>query len=303
MNEKFLIDGRILSLSHLDKPFWPRMGVTKKDLMHYYLEISPFLLPHLKDRLITVIRFPDGVEGKFFYQKNKPRYAPEWIPTFSFQGTDYMLVQERATLIYLANQGALEIHVSFHKVPGEEPTSLVFDLDPSVEGFEMVREAALLIKEELDLLRLPSLVKTSGATGLQIYIPLKKGHTFPETRRFSSFFARYMTEKNPSLFTIERKVDLREGKIYFDYLQHWRGKSLIAPYSTRARSLPCVSTPLRWEEVPRVQPEDFTLFQVLERVQKVGDLFSPLLQGRGSDLAPFLKEIARVKKKPRLTVP
>lgn len=292
--EAFHLDGRTLYLTHLDKPLWPKGGGTKRDLLAYLLSIASTMLPHLSGRLITLIRYPDGVEGKSFYQKNRPPYTPDWIPSHRFQHTDYLLLQERAALLYCGNLGAIEIHTSFHRIPDIKPEELVFDLDPSVEGFARVAEAALLIKEELDALHLPSLVKTSGATGLQIYVPLQKGHTFEQTRRFASFFARYMVEKRADLFTIERSIRNRGTKIYFDYLQHWKGKSIIAPYSPRARISPAVSTPLRWEELPHVTPEDFTIRQVPNRIKAVGDLFSPLLTGEGANLTPFLDEIAHI---------
>lgn len=291
MNEIYVLDGRPLHLTNLDKILWPKARVTKGQLISYYLAISPYMLPHLADRLITLIRYPDGVEGKSFYQKKRPNYTPDWIPSHPFQGIDYLLVAERAALVYLANIGALEIHTSFQKIPENEPSEMVIDLDPSVEGFGRVVEAALLIKEELDALRLPSWVKTSGATGLQIFIPLKKGHTFQQTRAFLTFFARYMTGKRPDLITIERRVHLRGRKVYFDYLQHWRGKSLIAAYSTRARPHPTVSTPLRWQELSGLRPEDFTIDAVTERVRRIGDPFSLMMRGEGVDLAPYLHEI------------
>jgi bifunctional non-homologous end joining protein LigD len=283
------IDGKVILISNPNKLLWPEYEIRKIDLVQYLLEISPLMLPYLQNRLLTTIRYPDGVDGKSFYQKNKPTHAPVWIPDYRFEKTNYMIANDRATLIYLGNQACLEYHTSFHCVPGEEPTELVFDLDPSVDDFSMVIETALRIKEELDQLHLQACVKTSGASGLQIYIPLQHGHTFEETRRFGAFFATYMSQKYPKLITIERMVKNRGRLVYFDYLQHWRGKTLIATYSPRAKKIPCVSAPISWTEVPSASPSNYTILNILTRINEKGDLFQPLLSTQRYDLKPLLK--------------
>lgn len=274
------IDGKQLQITNPDKPLWPEANVSKLGYIKYLIEVASVMLPYTENRLLTVIRYPHGIHDKFFYQKNLPDYAPDWIATATWESTRYPLLNDLPTLIWMANQAALEWHVSFHQAADEIPTELVFDLDPSVPGFDSVAEAALQLKEVLDQLQLPAYVKTSGATGLQVYIPIERRYTFAQTRQVGEFIASYLVQKFPRTLTIERLVKNRGSKLYIDYLQHWRGKTLAAPYSTRAKPEATVSTPLRWEEVPRIQPAQFTVHTVPERLKQLGDLFSPLLHAQ-----------------------
>lgn len=274
---QMVLEGKELHITNPDKPLWPEAGITKLHYLQYLIEVAPYLLPYTENRLLTVIRYPHGIHDKSFYQKNLPEYAPEWISTCVWESTRFPLLNDLPTLIWLANQAALEWHVSFHKSMNEEPTELVFDLDPSTPDFRVVAEAALHLKEVLDELQLPAQIKTSGASGLQIYIPIVPGYSFSETRSVSEFVATYLTERYPRLITLERMVKNRGEKLYIDYLQHWRGRTLPAPYSTRAKPEATVSTPLRWEEVPCIHPTQFTIHTVLGRLKQQGDLFAPLL--------------------------
>ncbi|WP_134684428.1 non-homologous end-joining DNA ligase [Brevibacillus migulae] len=271
------VEGKTLSITNPDKPLWPEAGITKLLYLQYLITVAPYMLPHTKNRLLTVIRYPHGIHDKSFFQKNLPDYAPEWIPSYTWESTRYALLNDLPTLIWLANQAALEWHVSFHTCENEEPTELVFDLDPSTPDFQVVAESAYHLKNVLDELQLPSYVKTSGASGLQIYIPIQSGYTFSQTRRVSEFIANYLTERYPRLVTTERLVKNRGDKLYIDYLQHWRGKTLPAPYSTRAKPEASVSTPIAWDEVGSIHPSDFTIHTVPERLKKHGDLFAALL--------------------------
>ncbi len=270
------IDNHTLSITNPDKPLWPEAGVTKLDYLRYLLIVAAPLLRYSKDRLLTVIRYPHGIGDKHFYQKNAPDYAPDWIQTHMWENVRYVLCNDRATLLWMANQAALEWHVSFHLAKDETPTELVFDLDPSTDDFAVVIESALLLKQLLDELQLPSWVKTSGSSGLQIYVPIELRYTFEQTRQVGHFIASYLVSKHPSLLTIERLVKNRGDKLYIDYLQHWRGKTLPAPYSTRAKEQATVSTPLVWEEVPDCHPTDFTVYTVPKRLETFGDLFSSI---------------------------
>lgn len=282
-------EGKELKITHPDKPLWPEAGISKLQYLQYLITVAPYMLPFTKDRLLTVIRYPHGIQGHSFFQKNLPDYAPKWIPTCIWEDTRYPLLNDLPTLIWLANQAALEWHVSFHPYNSEEPTELVFDLDPSTPDFHVVAEVALKLKGLLDELQLPAYVKTSGASGLQIYVPIKAGYTFQQTRRVSEFIAKYMTKTYPQLVTIERMVKKRGEKLYIDYLQHWRGKTLPAPYSTRARPEATVSTPLTWEEVGQIHPTHFTIHTVPKRLRTHGDLFAPLLsQQQRASLDPIL---------------
>lgn len=283
------VEGKEITITNPDKLLWPEAGITKQLYLSYMIKAAPFMLPHVKDRLLTVIRYPHGIHGKHFYQKNVPDYAPDWVKTKVWNETHYILPNDLPTLLWLANQAALEWHVSFHKAYDETPTELVFDLDPSTPSFDAVIEAALQLKEVLDEMGLPSRVKTSGATGLQVYVPIRPVYTFEQTRQVSRFVAEYLTQKFPRTLTIERLVKQRGTKLYIDFLQHWRGKTLPAPYSPRATLSATVSTPLEWEEVPRIHPSQFTIHNVLERLSRKGDLFLPLVDPvRRYSLDPIL---------------
>ncbi|WP_407649408.1 non-homologous end-joining DNA ligase [Brevibacillus composti] len=288
------IEGKELTITNPTKPLWPEANVTKMDYIRYLLEVATPFLAYTQNRLLTVIRYPHGIHDKHFYQKNLPDYAPDWIATKQWENSLYPLCNDVATMVWMANQAALEWHVSFHLASDERPTELVFDLDPSTPDFPPVIETALLLKELLDDLQLPAVPKTSGATGLQIYIPIQPRYTFEQTRMVGQFMATYLAEKRPDLITLERLVKNRGTKLYIDYLQPWRGKTLTAPYSTRARREATVSTPLLWEELPHIHPTDFTVHTVPARLKQRGDLFAPVHdQRRRASLDPILSFLQR----------
>ncbi|MFO7289686.1 MAG: non-homologous end-joining DNA ligase [Bacillota bacterium] len=293
------VEGKEIAISNPEKMLYPAAGITKWDYVLHLARLAPFLLAHSRRRLLTTIRYPHGVGDTFFYQKNVPPNAPDWIATVREGQVTYVLLENTPTLIWLANLACLEFHLSFHYADDpDHPPELVFDLDPSVEGFDRVMEAALLTREVLNQLELDAWVKTSGATGLQLYIPIQGRLSFEQTRRVSRFIARYLEEKHPRLITLERLKKNRGDKVYFDYLQHWRGKSLIAPYSPRARARATVSTPLRWSELkPGLVPEKFTLPTIHRRLAETGDLFQPLLSRENRfDLTPILDFVERKRK-------
>ncbi|MCF6093342.1 non-homologous end-joining DNA ligase [Microaerobacter geothermalis] len=269
MEQKVMVEGKELTLTNLNKALWREEGITKADMIRYYTLVAPFILPYIKNRHLTTIRFPDGIEGKSFYQKNIPNHAPSWIETNQEGGVNYILANDLPTMVWLANQACIELHVSFNRVGEDYPTELVIDIDPSVEDFSKVVEVAFLMKDVLDQLKLESIIKTSGATGVQIYIPIKKGYSYEQTRKVGNFLAKYLTEQHPKLITIERWVKNRGDKVYIDYLQHWRGKTLPAPYSLRARKRAPVSTPLTWEELKELKdPTVYNMDSVFKRLEK-----------------------------------
>ncbi|GAX89771.1 non-homologous end-joining DNA ligase [Effusibacillus lacus] len=282
-------------VTNLDKPLWPEAGITKADYIQYMIEMSPHLVRHLQDRPLTVVRFPHGIHEKSFYQKNAPKDTPEWVQTFAVYSKDsdrdihYILANNTATLIWLANQACIELHPWYTKIQApDSPTNIAIDLDPSAPGFEKVRKVAFAVKAVLDDLGFPSYPKTSGATGLQIFIPLKQGFTFRQTRVITEFIGRYLASQYPDLATVERLVKDREDKVYVDYLQHAPNKTLVSPYSPRPVPDAKVSAPLTWEELAAgAVPEDFTIRTMLERVKKVGDLFAPMEQS-GVDITGVL---------------
>ncbi|TYS71001.1 DNA ligase D [Sutcliffiella horikoshii] len=265
-----------VTITNPDKPLWEEPLVTKQAFIDFLSHCSPYMLPFLKDRAMTVIRFPHGMFGESFYQKNCPEYAPSFVETHGDQDINFILCNNMETLIWLGNQLAIEFHVPFQTVLTSEPSEIVFDLDPpSKEHFSIAVTGAMMMKEVFDQLRLHSFIKTSGRKGLQVYIPLPDGQfTYQETRQFTEFIANYLVSKEPTLFTVERLKKHRGNRVYVDYVQHAEGKTIIAPYSLRGNDLPTVATPLHWREVKEsLRPEEFTLFTVQERLKKLGDPF------------------------------
>ncbi|HEU4965836.1 MAG TPA: non-homologous end-joining DNA ligase [Bacilli bacterium] len=276
-------------VTHLDKPLWPELGVTKAEYIQYMITMSRVMLPHYENRLLTVIRYPHGIHDKSFYQKNLPDGAPEWIRTHGVWSDDsqreiqYILANNTATLIWLANQAAMELHPSYSRIENlDQPTNIAFDLDPTVksvslEGFQKASRVALLLQEVLGDLGLPSYPKTSGATGIQVFVPIARGYTFDDTRRITEFIGRFMAQKAPEIVTIERLKKNRGDKVYFDYLQHHKNKTLSGPYTPRAVESAAVSAPLTWEEIREgVRPEQFSIRTMPKRIEEVGDLFLPM---------------------------
>lgn len=287
------IGERSLALSNLDRLLFPETGFTKGDLIDYYVAIAPVLLPHLKDRPVTLRRFPEGVEANGFWEKNCSRHRPEWVDSVSISESggsqvDYCLVEEPAALAWLANAAAVEIHTSLASADGRSvPDSLVFDLDPGPPaGITECCEVATTINGTLNELGLTSLVKTSGSKGLQVYVPLNGGAVYEKTKPFSRAIARALESQLPDLVVSRMKRDLREGRIFVDWSQNSVHKTTVSAYSVRALPVPSVSTPLEWSEVelalenPEGNPLRFSPKQVLERVADGGDRFESLLEVR-----------------------
>ncbi|MBL4953888.1 DNA ligase D [Neobacillus sp. OS1-32] len=277
-----------LEITHPDKPLWDKLTIQKADYILYLRAVSPYMLPFLTNRLLTVIRFPHGMFGEAFYQKNCPDYAPDFVETHKVDEIKYILCNNLKTLIWLGNQLAIEFHVSFHTIYSRGPSEIVFDLDPpSKEDFPMAVKAAVLIKEVLDQFHLISFIKTSGNKGLQIYLPLPEGKfTFADTRLFTRFIAEYLVSKDSDSFTIERMKKQRGGRLYVDYVQHGEGKTIIAPYSLRGNEHGGAATPLFWEEVnEQLDPNVFTMENALIRLKKLGDPFKNYFKAK--EIQPF----------------
>jgi len=265
-----------LQITHPDKPIWPESHIQKDDYLLYLQKISPYMLPFLRNRLLTVIRFPHGVVGESFYQKNVPDYIPAFIETKQEEDIEYMLCNDLESLLWLGNQIALEFHIPFQTIETEMPTEIVFDLDPpSVKEFSLAVEAALRMKAIFDQFGLQSFVKTSGGKGLQVYIPLPMNtFTYEDTRLFTEFVCHFLVEQEPQWFTTERLKKNRHNKLYLDYVQHSEGKTIVAPYSPRGNELGLIATPLNWEEVnDLLKPSIFTIPAVLERIKIHGNPF------------------------------
>ncbi|MBA9085445.1 bifunctional non-homologous end joining protein LigD [Fontibacillus solani] len=271
------VEGEDVTVSNPDRLLWPEAGITKMMYLQKLAELSPYLLRYCNNRLLTTIRYPGGIHKDFFYQKNAPEPLPSYVQTVVHDNIRYVVMNQLPTLLWLGNLAAIEFHPSLHFVGEELPCEWMIDLDPSVDDEPRIMEAANYVGEVLSSLGLLSIPKTSGATGIQIIIPIEYGVTFDELRTIGHFVARYVTEKYPGLFTIERLKKDRGNKIYFDYLQHYSGKTLAAPYTPRARKAASVSTPLSWEEVRRnPHPSQFNLLNIIERLQFTGDLLQQI---------------------------
>ncbi|MEK5162774.1 non-homologous end-joining DNA ligase [Paenibacillus sp. FSL R5-0527] len=270
-----LVDGAEVPVSNPDKLLWPEAGISKRIYLEKLAELSPYLLKYCKNRLLTTIRYPGGIHGKFFYQKNAPDPLPPFVRTALHENIRYVVMDSLPVLLWLGNLACIEFHPSLHYVGESLPCEWMIDLDPSREEEPRIMEAAAIVGDVLASLGLASVPKTSGATGVQIIVPVEYGVTFDELRSIGHFVARYVTEKHPGLFTIERLKKDRGDKIYFDYLQHYGGKTLAAPYTPRARAAASVSTPLTWEEVRKdPKPSDFNLLNIGRRLKERGDLLA-----------------------------
>ncbi|MCC3358679.1 DNA ligase D [Bacillus sp. REN16] len=266
-----------IEITHPDKPLWKDKSITKLEYIHYLVEVSPFMLPFLKDRLLTVIRYPHGMYGEKFYQKNCPEYAPDFIQTSLSEGIEYIVCNDLETLTWLGNQLSFEFHIPFQTIYSNGPSEIVFDLDPpSRDAFPLAKKAATILKEVFDGLKLISFVKTSGNKGLQIYIPLPENRfTYDDTRQFTEFIANYLTTMEPDLFTTERLKKNRGNRLYVDYVQHAEGKTIVAPYSVRGNDGAYVATPLYWDEITEdLSIEDFPLESIIERINEKGCPFA-----------------------------
>ncbi|MGM0873295.1 MAG: DNA ligase D [Bacillota bacterium] len=263
-----------ITITHPDKPLWETTDLKKEQFISYLFQISPFMLPFLKDRLLTVIRFPHGMFGEAFYQKNCPDYAPNFIKTKKYEDIDYIICNDLSTLLWLGNQLAFEYHIPFQTIDSEYPTEIVFDLDPpSKEFFSLAVKAAIEMKKIFDQFQLLTFPKLSGNKGLQIHIPISKNSlSYDETRVFTAFIAEYIVTTFPNDFTIERMKKNRGNRLYVDYIQHAKGKTIIAPYSLRGKKEGAyIASPLFWEEVnDNLSVEQFTIENVLKRSKTIG---------------------------------
>ncbi|MEW5762883.1 MAG: non-homologous end-joining DNA ligase [Bacillota bacterium] len=296
-----LVDGREIDLSNLDKVFWPREGYTKAHLLQYYHEIAPFILRYLKDRPIVMNRFPDGITGENFYQKERPAHTPSWIQTVAVDHEDagrrinYILCQNEPTLLWLVNQGCIEIHAWLSRSGSlEYPDIAVLDLDPMPGAtFDDVRVVALLVREVLDHVGLDGFPKTSGATGLHVFIPIAPAYTFKEVARAMGVVAQAVARVSPRA-TVERVIARRGPRVYVDYLQNVFGKTMAFPYSVRPLPGAPVSTPITWEELqlPVLLPARFSMVSVPGRLKEKGDLYAGLLD-RKQSLDTLLRQARR----------
>jgi bifunctional non-homologous end joining protein LigD len=267
---------------------YPQTGFTKGQVIEYYTRVAPVLLPHLRDRPLTLKRYPNGVEGGHFYEKQCPSHRPEWVRSepvgLSSKTIDFCICDDLPTLVWLANLADLELHPSLSKAPEvHRPTLMAFDLDPGPPaGLAECCEVAVTLRDALASLGLESCVKTSGSKGIQLYVPLNTGDVDYDhgTKRLSNALARHLESQHPKLIVSSQRKELRRGKVLMDWSQNDEHKTTVAVYSLRARERPTVSTPLSWEEVEAGDPDAlvFEAADVLERVEEHGDLFAPVAE-------------------------
>jgi bifunctional non-homologous end joining protein LigD len=278
------VDGRRLKLSNLDKVLFPQTGFAKGQVIDYYTRVAPTVLAHLRGRALTLKRYPNGVEGHFFYEKQKPSHAPEWVRSKAIEAgdrtIDFVLCDDLPTLVWLANLADLELHPSLAlaKDP-DRPTVIAFDLDPGPPaGLAECRRVALLLRDTLAHVGLDCFPKSSGSKGMQVYVPLNTPVAYDDTKPFAHALAQLLEREHGDLIVSRMKKSLRTGKVLIDWSQNDRHKTTVAAYSLRAREPPTVSTPLTWDEV---EDDDgkltFEAHELLERVAERGDLFEPVL--------------------------
>jgi bifunctional non-homologous end joining protein LigD len=278
-----------LKLTNLDKLIWPE-GLTKAHLVKYYSDVAPYVLPHLRNRPLVMKRYPDGIDGEAFYQKECPDYAPDWIKRqpveHSEKVVNYIVCNDQPTLLWLANQGCIEMHAWLARVESlETPDLAVMDLDPAGGvSFEDVLEIALLVKRVLDEFKIKSYPKTSGASGLHLFVPVRQVYSWRQVTGAMKYVAELVVKVHPDKTTVERKVEKRAGKVYLDYLQNGRGKTMAFQYGLRPLPGAPVSTPLSWEEVEegKIRPGQFTMDTIFQRLKSVGDIYAGILNTRQS---------------------
>jgi bifunctional non-homologous end joining protein LigD len=290
-----------LKLTHLDKVFWPKEKFTKGDVIDYYDRIADYILPYLKDRPESLNRHPDGIAGPSFFQKDMDHMPPDWVKTQKVYSEsndeyiNYLVCNDKASLLYMVNLGCIEINPWFSRIKHlDKPDYAVLDLDPEDIGFEKIIEVALVAHKILDNLEVANFCKTSGATGMHIYIPLGAKYSYEQAKHFTQLIALMVNKKLPDFTSLERNPKLRQKKIYLDYLQNRKGQTLAAPYSLRPKPGAPVSTPLEWKEIKKgLKPSDFDIENIFARLKKKGDLFAPVLE-EGIDLKSALKKIEKM---------
>jgi len=280
------INGQQLKFTNLSKVFYPAEGITKRDILNYYDAVASLILPHLKDRPLSLKRYPNGITQQFFFQKDVPLTFAPWLRTEEIYSehvegpTRYVFAEDRASLLYLVNLGCIDHNPWMSRSPTlDNPDFVLIDLDPQDCPFDLIVEAALLVHEKLAAIGLEGYPKTTGGDGMHVYVPIGPGYTYDESRIFAEILAHLVQRERPALFTTPRSVSKRQkGRVYFDYLQNGKSKTIAAPYVLRAYPGAPVATPLAWREVrPGLTPGQFTIYNAPERFAKTGDLFAPVL--------------------------
>jgi bifunctional non-homologous end joining protein LigD len=280
------VDDQALKFTNLNKVFYPAEGITKRDILNYYDAVAGLILPHLKDRPLSLKRYPNGITQQFFFQKDAPQTFASWLRTEEIYSnhtegpTRYVFAEDRASLLYLVNLGCIDHNPWMSRTPTlDQPDFVLIDLDPQDCPFDLIVEAALLVREKLAAIGLEGYPKTTGGDGMHVYVPIGPDYTYDESRTFAEILAHLVQRDRPELFTTPRSVSKRQkGRVYFDYLQNGKSKTIAAPYVLRAYPGAPVATPLAWREVRRgITPAQFNIYNAPERFAKAGDIFAPVL--------------------------
>ena len=289
-NAVLSVDGKDVRLTNLRKIFWTGLGLTKGDLLQYYADVAAVLLPHIRNRAMVMKRYPHGAAGEFFFMKRAPSPRPDWLEICEIDHGSkgvipFPMIQDRAALLWVINLGCIDLNQWYATCDDvDKPDYVHFDLDPGDGAdFDRVRETGLVVREALDALKMPSVVKTTGSKGLHVYVPIVRGPEQGEVRTFAHVLAQELARRHPALITAEYRVAKRpRGRVLVDYNQNRWGSTLASVYSVRPRPEATVSTPVTWKEVERgLRIEDFTVKNVPARAAKLGDLWQPLLNARG----------------------
>ena len=295
--------GHELTFNHLSKVFWPKEKYTKRDLLNYYSEMAPHILPYLKDRPQSLNRHPNGITGPSFYQKDVSGKVPDWIETFPYHSAEdpkdkeFLVCKDEASLLYMISLGCIEVNPWSSRVSApDNPDWCIIDLDPDKKTpFDKVIEAALMTKAVLEAAGVQSWCKTSGSTGLHVYFPLGAKYSYEHSKEFARLVVQLVNAQIPDFTTVERTVSARKGRMYLDFLQNRPQATIAAPYSVRPKPGATVSAPLHWEEVKKgLSMQDFTIKTMPDRIRSEGDLFKPVL-GKGIDMQKALSKLEAVK--------
>ena len=300
--QTMVLNGHELKLTNLSKPYWKKEGFTKGDLLNYYLQVMPFIMPYMLDRPQSLNRHPNGIEGPNFFQKDVEGKVPGWMQTHrdfsesTNEDVNYLVCSNEATLLYMANLGCIEMHPWHSRSQSwQYPDWCLIDLDPDKGNtFEQVMDVAKLVKRILDAMGADAYCKTSGSTGIHIYIPLGAKYTFEQSKQLAELVVTLVNRELPDLTSIERSPSKRKGLIYLDYLQNRETQTAAAPYSLRPKPGVPVSTPLHWEELKKgLSPKTWHARNIFDRLKVEGDLFKPVL-GKGIDLVNVLEKMERL---------
>jgi bifunctional non-homologous end joining protein LigD len=291
------IGGHEIKFTNLSKIYWPKDKISKRDMLNYYYQVAEYMIPYLKNRPQSLNRFPNGITGKSFYQKDVTGKVPDWIPKFPYtsdgEKKNFMLCNDEATLLYMASLGCIEFNPWSSTIQKpDHPDWCMIDLDPDKNSFDQVIEAANITREVLESAKVPCYCKTSGSTGIHIYIPLGKKYTYEESKEFARIIATLVHEETSKFSSIERLISNRKGKMYIDFLQNRPSATLASAYSLRPKPGATVSMPLHWDEVKKgLKMQDFNIHNALAKIKEQGDIFKPVL-GKGINMAAALKALS-----------